>query len=395
MDKFLDYFEDQHFVDWALNPTPELCKFWDTYLIDHPDEKKEIAYAKLLLTQLKQRNEKEECDVIASLYSRIAQHTDQGKTKKKLFPKSILPLLKYAAVAIVFLSLGILLVNQRNNSRVIAQYQALKVENNETEARLILSDGGKILLREDESTVEYDQEGKIIINHKDTISPKSASLETDMNQLVIPFGKNSSIRLPDGTNVFLNAGSILVYPPQFKEKTREVFLIGEGYFEVAHNPEIPFVVKTNDISILAVGTSFNVSAYPTDKTVETVLVEGSVVVKENNTNIFRKDIELKPGELAGFDREKLETSVQVVNVNSFVAWHKGYLQFESTELNRIVLKLERYYNIKIYLNNPTLGIRKITGKLMLREDRDRVLEVLASTSGFSLHKINETTYNLN
>jgi ferric-dicitrate binding protein FerR (iron transport regulator) len=185
-----------------------------------------------------------------------------------------------------------------------------------------------------------------------------------------------------------------VYPAQFRDKTREVFLTGEGYFEVAHNPHIPFVVKTNDISINARGTSFNISAYPTDKSVETVLVEGSVVLKENNSNIFRKDIEMKPGELAWFDRESQETSVEVVNVSSFVAWHKGYLQFESTELNRIVLKLERYYNIKIYLDNPTLAVRRITGKLMLREEKEKVLGVLASTSGIALLKINETTYNL-
>jgi len=394
MDQFLHYFEDQHFVDWALCPTPELNSFWDTYLNEHPDEKKEIEYARVLLSQLKQKKENEECDEIASLYARITQQIDRRRTKKSLLREFIFPLLKYAAVAFIFLSLGVLLVNQRNNSRVLAQYQALKVENNETEARLILSDGGKILLHENESTVEYDQKGKIIINHKDTIRQKSSSLQNEMNQLVIPFGKNSSIRLPDGTRVFLNAGSILVYPAHFRDKTREVFLTGEAYFEVAHNPKIPFVVKTNDISIVAMGTSFNISAYPTDRSVETVLVEGSVVVKENNTNIFRKDIEMKPGELAGFDRESQETSVVVVNVSSYVAWHKGYLQFESTELNRIVLKLERYYNIKIYLDNPTLGVRRITGKLMLRDEKEKVLGVLASTSGISLLKINETTYNL-
>jgi transmembrane sensor len=394
MDKFLNYFENQHFVKWALSPTPELNSFWDTYLNDHPDEKKEIEYARILLSQLKQKEENEECDEIASIYARITQQIDRNKTKKSLLREFIFPLLKYAAVAIIFLSIGVLLVNQRNNSQVLAQYQAMKIENNETEARLILSDGGKILLPENESMVEYDQKGKIIINHKDTIRQKSKSLQNEMNQLIIPYGKNSSIRLPDGTCVFLNAGSILIYPTQFSKKSREVFLTGEGYFEIEHNPKIPFVVKTNDISVIAMGTSFNISTYPTDKSVETVLVEGSVIVKENNTNIFRKDVEMKPGELAGYDRETLETSLHVVDVNSIVAWHKGYLQFESTELSRIVLKLERYYNIKIYLDNPTFGIRRITGKLMLREEKERVLEVLASTASMTLYKINETMYNL-
>ncbi len=394
MDHFLNFFEDQRFVNWVFNPTPEVNRYWEDYIKEHPEQKKDIEYGRILLSQLQQKRECENMGEITALYAGILRQIDKKKDRKPFIRHFLFPLLKYAAVALVFLSLGIFLVNRYNNSHILAEYQSIKEVKDDTEARLILANGGKIILPENESTIDYGQNGKIIINQKDTIKQESTASESEMNQLIIPYGKNSSIRLPDGTQVYLNAGSILIYPPRFKDKTREVFLSGEGYFEVAHNTKKPFVVRTSEVNIVATGTIFNVSAYPTDKMLETVLVEGSVTVKGNSMDVFKKDLVLKPGEMASYNRQTFETICHQVDVTREVAWHNGYLQFESTDLSRIVLKLERYYNIKIYLDNPRLEMRRITGKLMLREEREKVLGVLASTASLTLYKINETSYNL-
>ena len=110
------------------------------------------------------------------------------------------------------------------------------------------------------------------------------------------------------------------------------------------------------------------------------------------SNIYKKDFVLKPNDLATFDRETLVTTSRQVDASQYVAWHKGVLNFQSTDLNNIIIKVERYYNIKLLLENPILGTRSITGKLMLKEDKERVLEVLASTARVDLYKIDGNTY---
>jgi ferric-dicitrate binding protein FerR (iron transport regulator) len=171
-------------------------------------------------------------------------------------------------------------------------------------------------------------------------------------------------------------------------------LVGEGYFEVTHDQQHPFIVKTNDLSIVALGTVFNVSAYPADQVIETVLLEGEVVLRDHSINPFRNEIVLKPNDLATFDRETLETTSRQVDALQYVTWRNGILNFQSTDLNGIIHKVERYYNIKLLLENPLLGNRSITGKLILKENMSSVLEVLASTASVEIERIDESIYRL-
>ena len=389
MDDFLRYFEDSRFVEWIYHPSDELNHYWENYIRSHPDEKQQIQLSRSILLKVKSRKSDSDPGEAAALFAdmMVKLHKKPGNHLIKSF-------LRYAAVALIFLCIGILMVYLPGRNQYKKWEIQADVSQNESDARLILSDGKKIILQEKESLVEYSQDGKIVINRQDTIVNQKQSAQGEMNQLIVPYGKNSSIRLPDGTMAYLNAGSRLMYPAAFQGKSREVFLLGEGYFEVTHDKGLPFIVRTNDLSVVVTGTRFNVSAYPADKIIETVLVDGKVVVHENSLKIFRKEVELKPNELASFNRETLETNVKPVDVSNHVAWHEGYLNFRGTDLNRIVARLERYYNIKIFLDDPMLGMRRITGKLALREDTEKVLEVLASTSQAELLRINEATYGL-
>ena len=281
MDDFLRYFENEKFIRWIYNPDPELDEYWDNWFQNHPEEKKEAEFARQILIQLRSRADKVKSEEVISLYSGIVEKLSNTKPKNRAF-RLFVPLMRYAAVALIFLSLGILLKNYLGQNKHINQEQLVTTIQNSPDAQLILADGRKIELNSKESSIEYNAKGKIVINQKDTIESRSQSAEAEMNQLIIPYGKNSSIRLPDGTMAYLNAGSELMYPTVFGGKTREVVLIGEGYFEVAHNPEQPFVVKINGLSVVALGTIFNISAYPSDKIVETMLVQGKVVLRDNS-----------------------------------------------------------------------------------------------------------------
>ena len=204
--------------------------------------------------------------------------------------------------------------------------------------------------------------------------------------MIIPYGKTSEVLLSDGTKVFLNAGSRLVYPEIFKGKTREVFLIGEAFFDVKHDKDHPFIVQLSDIRVKVLGTRFNISAYTADNVIETVLAEGSVVMDKNYAGIFEKSIVLVPDQMASFDRTTKDTRVKAVNVNNYILWTKGVLQFENTDLNRITKKLERFYNIRIRFADPLLGGLRISGKLELKEDRDEICDRIARAASVNIVK---------
>jgi transmembrane sensor len=394
MDDFLRYFENEKFIHWIYNPDPEINEFWDDWFRNHPEEKKEAEFARLILLQLRSREDKVESEEIKALYSGIAGKLVNSKPGNKTL-RFFVPLMRYAAVALILLSLGVLVKNYLSQNKHDNREQFITVaQGNSSDAQLILADGRKIDLNSKESSVEYSAKGNIVINQKDTIDGRSQSMKSGMNQLIIPYGKNSSIRLPDGTMAYLNAGSKLMYPTVSDGKTREVILSGEGYFEVAHNPEQPFVVKINDLRVVALGTIFNISAYSDDKIIETVLVQGRVVLRDKSSSLFKKDFVLKPNDLATFDRQTLATTSRQVDAEQYVTWHKGVLNFQSAELKDIIIKVERYYNIKVLLENPKLGTRSITGKLMLKEDKERVLEVLATTAHLELNKINDNNFRL-
>lgn len=391
MDKFLKYFEDKKFVRWVFNPTEELDEYWKVYLENNSSEREQMELARLLILQLQSKKEPDYGAKAIELFSEIVKNIDR-KSKKSANRTVGLSILKYAAVALLFFSLGITFYYYQKGDQLVGILNQLAEIQHQNNAQLILSDGKNFSIPEKESKIEYQKNGEIIINTQDTIHVGPDSRKQNLNLLVVPFGKKSSIKLPDGTVAFLNAGSQLVYPSSYEGEKREVCLIGEGFFEVAHNLDMPFIVKTNDLEIKVLGTKFNLSAYPSDKFIETVLVEGKVKLKETGFHLLKSDYILEPNQRAVFNRESAEIKISRVDVSNYVSWHEGYLNFETLELNRVVKKLERYYNIKIKLNDPMLGMRTITGKLKLKEETENVLNVLANTASVELIKVNQSIY---
>jgi len=398
MDDFLKYFEDKKFVRWVFIPDEQINAYWEAYLKDHPGEREKIKLDRTILASLKTKEAPGSTPEVYDLFYRTIRRIDRREKASRL-RKVLISFSKYAAVALLFLAIGIGIMKWRQQSdfsfieNQLADVPAL----DHKDARLIMPDKS-IVIKDKKSKIECLGDGGVIINQRDTIkgnSAKSASTgNSTLNELIVPYGKNSSIVLPDSTVAYLNAGSRLLYPAAFDGKTREVYLVGEGYFDVSHHPEKPFIVKTKVLDVKAIGTSFNVSSYPGDQVVEVVLVTGKVGIMQNTFNLFKRQEILLPNQLVSCDRQTGKTKIRQVDVENYITWHQGYMNFESEDLSRIVLKLERYYNINIKLSEPFLGLRKITGKLKLKEDKDKVLEVLASTSTTDLIKINEQNYML-
>ncbi len=392
MDKFLKYFEDPNFVRWVNNPSKELDVYWSDYIKNNDSEKEQIKTARLILLHLKSRSEVPKLKNISEeIYSSALKHIqiNKRKTTSKII---LLQYMKYAAIGLIFFALGVTVNHFTNQDKQDELYSELQDINQSEYSTLILSDGSNVQLPDKSSDIEYKSNGQIIINHRDTVQSKKPLIEQDQNVLFVPYGKNASIKLSDGTVAYLNAGSRLVYPNTFDGETRTVSLIGEGYFDVAHNAEMPFIVKTHKLNIEVLGTRFDLSAYPNDNIVETILVEGKVKITKPGLLFGNEEYILEPNQRAAYNIDTKNTKITNVDVEKYVTWHKGYLIFETQELNRVIKKLERYYNIRIDLIDPTLGFLRLTGKLELKEDKRTVLNVLAKTASVDLVQTNESEY---
>ncbi|WP_420602239.1 FecR family protein [Flagellimonas sp.] len=218
---------------------------------------------------------------------------------------------------------------------------------------LKLDNGNIEVVSENEQRKISDVDGNVVGFQKgnqidyNTGQPKLKELV--YNELTVPYGKRFDLVLSDGTKVKVNAGTIIKYPVQFiTGQNRKVFVKGEAYFDVTEDIAHPFVVNANDINVEVLGTEFNVSSYPEDLAVNTVLVEGSVKIydryKEQNPESHTL---LTPGNMAAWDKAEKKIEVIPVDVEIYTAWKDGVLLFKRSSFGNIRKKLERYFDITI------------------------------------------------
>jgi len=241
--------------------------------------------------------------------------------------------------------------------------------------------------------------------------PNTGSLA--YNQIITTKGQKSQIILSDGTKVWLNSESILKYPSAFNEIKREVFLEGEAFFEVQKKDDkIPFVVNTSEINIEVLGTSFNVMAYSDEETIQTTVVTGSVsLIWKDLKPSPNQNIILKPNQKATLLKKgsrvilseieiqkpsliKSTTTIQSmsptkkeqiiispkVDIELHTAWKEDKLIFQSETFENIAYKLERWYDVKIHVQDEDLRKDRYTGKFEHKETLNQVLEILNLTT---------------
>ncbi len=177
-------------------------------------------------------------------------------------------------------------------------------------------------------------------------SEKFANLVVDSLEVIAPMGSRTVVQLSDGSVVHLNFGSKIKYPQFFSGDTRKVVLTGEGFFKVAHNPEKPFVVKAGKLNVIAVGTTFNVLAYPDDDIIETTLVNGKVILEKINLNAKTKTIgTMIPGQHVEYNAQSGDISSSNGKVEKYISWTDGKLTFEDTPILQVAERLSRMFNV--------------------------------------------------
>lgn len=168
----------------------------------------------------------------------------------------------------------------------------------------------------------------------------------EYTQLSVSYGESKKLTLADGTIVAVNAGSTLIYPEKFTTDTRTVFLTGEANFSVAKNPDKPFIVKTQNLDIEALGTKFYVQSYPNSPNAKATLVEGSIKVSIGSDD--ENSYILKPNNQLIYANNTGQASIINVDAEKLASWEDGYLIFQGSTFDEIAQTLERKYNTEIY-----------------------------------------------
>ncbi|KUJ61294.1 hypothetical protein AR687_14005 [Flavobacteriaceae bacterium CRH] len=254
------------------------------------------------------------------------------------------------------------------------------------QVKLVLSNQETVAVA-DSTTIAYNTLGnKISVNNKQ-IDQKNA-LETQFNTVLVPYGKRAHLSLADGTLVWLNSGSKLIYPTAFNTQSREVFLEGEGVFDVAHNAAKPFFVRAaNNYSVRVLGTLFNVSCYTGDAKVSTALLRGKVRVAYAKKGFFGNDTiqtVLNPGMIAALDLKKQTIQTSKQDVEPLFSWTKGYYEFSQQKLPLVLDKLTRYYNVTFVINGEVNQKETYSGAFKLNDDLEKVIKTLEATIGLEL-----------
>ena len=391
MRDYKDIFTDPMYIKWLFNSTTELDLYWDNYFEKHPEKAPHLLELKSKLRNIRLINENLSEEEKIQLAHKILRKLDREEAKNKLRIRFV-GFMKYAAIAVLFFSFGAVVVYLNFKKDNLTEYIS-KTEAPVTgkSPLLILPEGQSIAINDGESTLDYRNPGEIILNNDSIIKTTALS---KISKLVIPYGSSSKIILSDSSEVWLNAGSCLIFPSNFTSKTREVVLFGEAYFSVKSDKDKPFIVQTSGLEIRALGTEFNVSAYSEDNVIQTVLKKGSVLIRRIDDSKEENEIILIPNQLASFDKKTKQSTITSVDTDFYTLWTNGLLSFENRDLNRIIKSLERYYNINIQFEDPLTGQVKISGKLDLNQKQEEVFEYLAKVSATKFEKIDEKYFKI-
>jgi len=287
-----------------------------------------------------------------------------------------------AAVLLLILSSGLYFSNLKKQTPLIAKTESPRFKNDilpgDNRAILTLDDGSQINLDDAQNGVLASE------NNTDIRKTGSGQLEysagnkliesVKYNTLSTPMGGQYQLSLPDGSRVWLNSGSSIRFPTAFIGKERIIELKGEAFFDIRENKKMPFIVRTNNsMDIRVLGTQFNVMAYDDEKSINTTLLEGSVQILKESGTAF-----LEPGQAAILNKGTGKIKVASADIEEAVAWKNGYFIFSNENIESIMRKVSRWYNVEVnYQGN--LSNKDFVGTISRDKNISEILKMLELT----------------
>ncbi|QEC42030.1 FecR family protein [Pseudobacter ginsenosidimutans] len=351
-----------YLVTGYLNDTllqPETDELQELLLHEEESEAVAAAFNRIVLNSPPAADYKpEQWEFLAS---RVLSQTQSGIDVQPAVNKKTgrIRRLLWTAAASVLVLAGIgtyfLLGNKKVEKPVVVS-QSEEVLPGRQGALLTLADGSQVLLDTIKNGVVALQGGAMAKVVNGTLLYEGNGKDVVFNTMSTPRGRQFQLRLPDGTQVWLNAASSIRYPTSFTGKERRVEVTGETYFEVARNSKLPFRVSVNNqTEVEVLGTHFNINSYNNENSMNTTLLEGSIRVRKGAESVI-----IKPGEQA-----QVNSGIRVakeVDLEKVMAWKNGFFNFEGLKLEEILRQIERWYEIEVIYEKGIPDI-PVTGEM--------------------------------
>ncbi|WP_163713295.1 FecR family protein [Mangrovibacterium lignilyticum] len=289
-----------------------------------------------------------------------------------------------SVAASVAIMVGVYLGMEQFRGNTDNQWAELNMHAVSTESvRLVLPSGEELALA-DSVRGDLDVDGESVykdlsgIFYHDSLNAKS-QVASVIHELIIPKGGHYVLTLVDGTTVTLNSESSITYPTHFSDSLREVWLEGEAYFDVEHNPAKPFIVHSGGMRTQVLGTQFNVKAYDGDVRQSVTLVEGSVEL-----SIASEKVRLKPGfQFYRETGEQGQSGVEQVDTYLYTSWKEGIMYFDDITLQELMTRLTRWYNFDYEFKDQALKERLFTGGVKKGDDLQKIFSLIGMVNDVS------------
>lgn len=380
--KDIDFLDDDFFVESMTAPTKESELFWSE-LIDRKEiDINEFISANMLLASVRKNRHEISEERKELLWKRIDATRNSLKNRRKKGVRLYKYLTVAASIAIIIgLSFTFLMKREQsypdNNQEIdYTQFQLDHQQQNQGEIRIVTEER-QVKIEGEDAEIKYNSTGSVIINNEEMSQPdvNESVAKPTYNQLHVPYGKRASLILADGTSLWVNAGTTVIYPTVFPDHKREIYVDGEVYAEVKRDESRPFLVKTDKLEIYVLGTSFNVSAYKEDTYRKVVLVNGSVDIRLNG-----ESRRLSPNQLYTYTGQV--SSVETVDAEMYTSWRDGIYIFRDEPIENILQQLARYYNVTMIFPSQPSGTL-CSGKLELKDDLSHLLNNLSQIASFN------------
>ena len=295
--------------------------------------------------------------------------------------------LKVAAAVLLPLVGGIALwlaynqIGHANDDVVVAE----QIRVGSSKAIVELAGGEQIFLTRD-TTVNIEEQGVKLVNQEDTVRllNKYSENSDQFHVIRIPRGGEYIARLEDGSVIHLNSDSELKVPANFGKNSRQVWLKGEGYFNVAKDKKRAFIVHTTKADVAVLGTEFDVRAYEDEEKMVTTLVRGGVEVSSGkNSNRLHSGEQAQVADMGAITVEK-------VNVYPYTAWIKGRMVFVNERLEKIMTDLQRWYDFDVFYASPSVQDMRFTIDILKYDDISKVLNLIEKMEKVSFNRQNRT-----
>ena len=343
------------------NTKTEDLKLLLTYLKDSDNLRLFKLFIKINFFSIYVMNKMDKDGIIDIIKGKIKKDQKREKRKKYFFKT-----LKYAAIFVAVFYISHFYTLNKINSTEISE--VIIPDDDEV---FIENEKGEIFLIEKTDSIEISKnsykESNRIVYEENILETE----EVEFHTITVPYGKRFNLKLSDGTDVYLNSGTLMKYPVSFlPDQTRSVYIEGEAFFNVEKATNSIFEVRSNQIIASVYGTKFNFKNFSEDFSSDIVLVEGSLGISNENSNDINM---LSPGYKASIDKEIFNISKSKVNSKIYTSWVDGDVIFRNETFEQIIQKLQRLYNITI-INNSKISNQLFNASINV--EKEKIEEVL-------------------